>query len=218
MGRLVVLFAKTGTGKTSLINAGVRPLLEDRGYETFLIRVQEEFFLFAVRVNPEEAWRFIADLYHDDDSSVHIVLSMREEFFVELDMFRDEFPDIFGEDSSLRLGWFDESQARETITRPALTHGVTVDPKLVDALGEPSVTANVAQQMLSKRLEEDLERVRTNEQLTPLQQVLPRLRTDRRTKRVWGFPGLREALAADEATLRELVDQLAQSHLLRVII
>ncbi len=199
MGRLVVLFAKTGTGKTSLINAGVRPLLEDRGYETFLIRVQEEFFLFAVRVNPEEAWRFIADLadiYHDDDSSVHIVLSMREEFFVELDMFRDEFPDI----------------------RPALTHGVTVDPKLVDALGEPSVTANVAQQMLSKRLEEDLERVRTNEQLTPLQQVLPRLRTDRGTKRVWGFPGLREALAADEATLRELVDQLAQSHLLRVII
>jgi hypothetical protein len=41
LSRLVVLFAKTGTGKTSLINAGVRPLLEERGYETFFIRVQQ---------------------------------------------------------------------------------------------------------------------------------------------------------------------------------
>jgi hypothetical protein len=40
--RLVVLFAKTGTGKTSLINAGVRPVLHARGYKTFFIRVQED--------------------------------------------------------------------------------------------------------------------------------------------------------------------------------
>src|SRR3954468_3136326 len=40
--RLVVLFAKTGTGKTSLINAGVRPRLEDRGYATFFIRARED--------------------------------------------------------------------------------------------------------------------------------------------------------------------------------
>src|SRR5262249_18538766 len=38
--RLVVLFAETGTGKTSLINAGIRPRLEGRHYVTFLIRVR----------------------------------------------------------------------------------------------------------------------------------------------------------------------------------
>ena len=40
--RLVVLFARTGTGKTSLINAGVRPLLHERGYVTFFIRVDAD--------------------------------------------------------------------------------------------------------------------------------------------------------------------------------
>src|SRR4051812_1400181 len=40
--RLVVLFAKTGTGKTSLINAGVRPILEEDGYATFFIRVKKD--------------------------------------------------------------------------------------------------------------------------------------------------------------------------------
>src|SRR3954447_3474925 len=42
VNRLVVLFAKTGTGKTSLINAGVRPELERRGYSTFMVRVQQD--------------------------------------------------------------------------------------------------------------------------------------------------------------------------------
>lgn len=42
INRLVVLFAKTGTGKTSLINAGVRPRLHDRDYETFFIRVKQD--------------------------------------------------------------------------------------------------------------------------------------------------------------------------------
>ena len=40
--RLVVLFAKTGTGKTSLINAGVRPRLEELDYATFYIRVEHD--------------------------------------------------------------------------------------------------------------------------------------------------------------------------------
>lgn len=40
--RLVLVFAKTGTGKTSLINAGVRPVLHERGYQTCFIRVQKD--------------------------------------------------------------------------------------------------------------------------------------------------------------------------------
>lgn len=39
--RLVVLFAKTGCGKTSLINAGIRPRLEELNYITFFIRVKK---------------------------------------------------------------------------------------------------------------------------------------------------------------------------------
>ena len=53
VSRLVVLFAETGTGKTSLINAGVRPRLENwrgeerpplkaRQYATYFIRVGED--------------------------------------------------------------------------------------------------------------------------------------------------------------------------------
>src|SRR6185369_6292933 len=37
--RLVVLFARSGTGKSSLINAGVRPRLRDRNYRTIVTRV-----------------------------------------------------------------------------------------------------------------------------------------------------------------------------------
>jgi len=37
--RLVVLFARSGTGKSSLINAGVRPRLRDRDYRTLIARV-----------------------------------------------------------------------------------------------------------------------------------------------------------------------------------
>src|ERR1041384_6174194 len=42
VSRLVVPFPQTGTGKTSLINAGVRPLLEKRNYKPVLIRVRND--------------------------------------------------------------------------------------------------------------------------------------------------------------------------------
>ena len=42
VSRLVLLFAETGTGKTSLIKAGVTPLLTDRDYVTFLVRISED--------------------------------------------------------------------------------------------------------------------------------------------------------------------------------
>ena len=174
--RLVILFAKTGSGKSSLINAGVRPRLEDLDYHTFWIRVEqdpteaartafrtqdfsfdpkkqfveclkeivrqlrkpvvlffdqfEEFFLVpgtleseALRKFKLAAQRFVADvgkLHRDRESGVHIVFSMREEFFHEMDVFRAEIPTIFGAESSLRLRWLDDDQARAAITLPAL--------------------------------------------------------------------------------------------------
>jgi hypothetical protein len=180
VSRLVVLFAKTGTGKTSLINAGVRPRLEERQYKTFIVQVRqdptasfrrelglshasskslreelenlsretykkplvlffdqfEEFFTYIGADSPE-GQKFIsevADIYENRDSGVHIIFSMREEWFYELDAFRDKIPTIFHNESNLRLRWFDEDQAREAIKRPAEKFGVIIEEGLVDSL------------------------------------------------------------------------------------
>ena len=167
VGRLVVLFAKTGTGKTSLINAGVRPRLNQLGYRTVFVRVLqdptrsareemakvdwvprlprgtlsyqlawlarkvkapivvffdqfEEFFVYLMAEAPKKAHSFIKEIASmvKESSDVHIVFSLREEFFVDLDAFRDEIPTIFHNDSNLRLRWFDPEQARQAIVGP----------------------------------------------------------------------------------------------------
>lgn len=197
VARLVVLFAKTGTGKTSIINAAVRPALEERGYATFFIRVKkdpitsaryeitkpeheerwkkglvwegntfaeqlenvsrqlampivlffdqfEEFFIYPLDeelVSKEEQLARrrefvsnIATIYHNPKSRVHVVFSMREEWFVEMDIFRDEIPKIFHNDSNLRLRWFNEEQARDAIKLPAKEFGVAIEDEVVDRL------------------------------------------------------------------------------------
>ena len=186
LSRLVVLFAKTGTGKTSLINAAVRPELHRRGFGTFFVRVRkdpaaslrdelmrdseiatldgttlaaqlagvvkaldrpivvffdqfEEFFLFLAREQPEQARDFVSDLatlYRERESAVHVVLSMREDFYVELDSFRDDIPTIFQRESNLRLRWFAPEKARDAITKPLELAHVEIEPKLVDWLIE----------------------------------------------------------------------------------
>ncbi len=184
--RIVVLFARTGIGKTSLINAGVRPGLEELDYVTFYIRVEkdpeasllrelqeaqavpddtqgqslaeqlraavtllgkpvvlffdqfEEFFIYLTTPeDKEKARRFITEiaaLYRDRESGVHTVFSMREEFFVEMDVFRDEIPSIFHNESSLRLRPLDTGQARRAIELPARTQDVQFDPALTERL------------------------------------------------------------------------------------
>ena len=218
VARLVVLFAQTGTGKTSLINAGVRPLLEDQGYATYFVRVKkdpiesarreilgfsgrdesestenetisfdgklawvgksfaqqleniadqlkkpivlffdqfEEFFIYPIEeeastdrekrelqkrereeqlLKKQQFVKDIATLYHNPKSRVHIVFSMREEWFVEMDIFRDEIPRIYHNDSNLRLLWFDKNQAREAIKRPTEEYNVTISNETVERL------------------------------------------------------------------------------------
>lgn len=184
VSRLVVLFAKTGTGKTSLINAGVRPVLEERGYATFFIRVREdpelsaelyiteheskppwegktladklinvrkylrkplvlffdqfeEFFLYTLKDQPERGADFVknvAALYNNIESRIHIVFSMREEWFVEMDVFRTPIPKIFHNESNLRLRWFDRTQTFDAIRLPAKAYNVDVEDGLVETL------------------------------------------------------------------------------------
>jgi len=184
--RLVVLFAKTGTGKTSLINAGVRPELEELDYETFWVRVEhdpvdavrgvlregrvlgrkaaakplpdalrlaakrlrkpvviffdqfEEFFIqFGAPEHADRVGAFIRDvasLYRARDSGIHVVFSMREEYFVEMDIFREEIPSIFHNESSLRLRPFTRAQALEAVVLPAKRRGVKLDKELPDRI------------------------------------------------------------------------------------
>ena len=182
--RLVVLFAKTGTGKTSLINAGVVPVLKQRGYETYYVRVQkdpvasarlalrgdhptmfdddgafgeqlmdlsadigrpivvffdqfEEFFLYVANDEPELADAFVAaigEIYDAEDSGVHVVFSMREEFFVELDLLRDRVPTIYHADSNLRLQHLRPDQVERAIVGPGEVAGVTITEDVVAAV------------------------------------------------------------------------------------
>ena len=186
INRLVVLFAKTGTGKTSLINAGVIPLLRDREYEPFFIRVRkdpiesardvlikhpklrgmggetlcdllgearrllsgpivlffdqfEEFFIYYLkeRATAKQARQFISDvaeIYKDRSRGIHFIFSMREEWFVEMDHFRDEIPTIFHNDSNLRLRPFDARQAGVAILCPARKAGVNIEWRLLLSL------------------------------------------------------------------------------------
>jgi SIR2-like domain len=182
VSRLVVLFAKTGTGKTSLINAGVRPRLEP-DYRTLWLRVEDDpvkaardalrdagllprsrerdplyqqlrsarrrakkpivlffdqFEEFFERITaPEQRRRFvgeIADVYEDRQGDACVVLSMREEYFHELDEFRERVPSIFHKSSNLRLRPLDADQAREAIVEPAKLFGTVVEDELVDTL------------------------------------------------------------------------------------
>jgi hypothetical protein len=200
--RLVVLFAETGTGKTSLINAGIRPLLHDLGYRTAYLRVEgdpvyaatetldeeellrpgskallsaggkaqlsaggrgrewyqqikppephaedgttdelvlffDQFEEFFIQIEDRDRRRtfveHIAAIYRDF-AWIHVVFSMREEYWHEMDEFREEIPSIFGKGSSLRLRVFDREHARDAIVEPAKRFGVTICEDLVKAL------------------------------------------------------------------------------------
>jgi hypothetical protein len=82
----------------------------------------------------QEFVKDIAALYHNSSSRVHVVFSMREEWFVEMGIFRDEIPRIYHNDSNLRLLWFDEDQAREAIKRPVEEYNVTISDETVERL------------------------------------------------------------------------------------
>jgi hypothetical protein len=298
VNRLVVLFAKTGTGKTSLINAGVRPRLKDLGYKALYLRVEkdpaeavrealreenllpskfegeslatqleqaiarsgkpivlffdqfEEFFIHIS--GDKDRRRFISDIaevYHNRESGVHIVFSMREEFLHEMDDFRDEIPSIFHKDSNLRLRWFDKDQAREAIVGPLqrsgfeteiekdlvedlirdLAEGGRIEPTrlqiVCDTLWRERADGRIlladyerlggAEQILNRRLEEDIGKKLKPGQLRLFEKLLPELTTERDTKYVRGFDELVKTLETDVASLRKLVDQLRKLRLLR---
>ncbi len=184
--RLLVLFSPSGSGKTSLINAGVRPALEQLGHATAYVRFDkppipavldavakrlnaplgentedlhawfsdyysrnehkptvvifldqfEEFFIIY-RDQPEVREKFIAQLArlkYDAALPVYIVLSLREDYFVNLHEFRAAVPSIFQNNANIRLRPFTESEARRAILEPAKAVGLSYEAGFADTL------------------------------------------------------------------------------------
>jgi hypothetical protein len=206
--RVAVLFAPTGTGKTSLLRAGATAEFERRGFDVAYVRVHrnpaesvsawlhergvavpggdicadvlkwlrqcrglaersfvlmldqfEEFFVYMAREGREKAEAFAASLkslIEQSEPTVHLVFSMREEFFGRMQFFREWIPDVFLGECGFALGWLDDPTAREVITEPARAAGREFSPELVDEiikdLWDPRGIEPASLQIVSDRL------------------------------------------------------------------
>lgn len=304
VSRLVVLFAKTGTGKTSLIRAGVSPRLTRLGYTTIYTQVKEdpyeslgqalseqgiprspqdsipaqmelasrhlsgrpiviffdqfeEFFFGVERRDSEKARQFIQDIaevYLGRKQRVHMVFSLREDFYYGMNSFRGKIPTIFHNDSNLHLLPLDELQARRAITGPAEREGsgFTIEDALVDQLvrdlaslsegeriepaqlqiicdtlwqpgtGEARISLEKYESLggtkgiLATRIQDDLGRNLTNEQLDQFERLVDFL-TDRKheVKRPRQFSEVADYLKQDPDQVKELVGKLKGVGILR---
>ncbi|MDQ1353856.1 MAG: hypothetical protein QG657_4163, partial [Acidobacteriota bacterium] len=93
--RLLVLYSPSGSGKTSLIQAGVRPQLEEMGYQTVYTRMETEpipsvMHAVSVALNlptgpPEEShelYAFLKQVLQKAGNPLVIFLDQFEEFFI----------------------------------------------------------------------------------------------------------------------------------------
>jgi HEAT repeat protein len=189
--RLLVLFAPSGSGKSSLINAGVRPKLEERGLATITVRLDcapelaikkrlrekfpevfgslshdtdlvaglraayaakdgqpapkplvlfldqfEEFFI-VWRDQPEVRRAFIkqvAQIKFDTSLPVYLVLSLRDDYFVRLNEFREEIPSIFHNNANIQLRPLDDAAALRAIVEPARICELEFEPGLPEQI------------------------------------------------------------------------------------
>src|SRR5439155_2480408 len=166
--RLLALFAPSGSGKSSLLRAGVQPVLGQRGFETVFTRVGkdpiasivaaierldrkpssgavdlkaalidrakpvvvfvdqfEELFIQFGEDSPKRK-DFpvkLAEALFDPSLRVYFVLSLRSDYFVCLNEFREAIPTIFHNNANLELRAFDDAAAREAIAGPSEREG-----------------------------------------------------------------------------------------------
>lgn len=91
--RLVLLYAKSGTGKTSLINAGVRPMLEEYNFRTFIIRMGDDPFEAIKSATASLNAKVYADARRESLSGYFKrMLSERKDSIV---LFLDQFEEFF---------------------------------------------------------------------------------------------------------------------------
>lgn len=189
--RLLVLFAPSGSGKSSLINAGVRPKLEERGFYTVTVRLDclpdvaikrrlrrdlpqffadlsddtdlhaslaaayrpkqgaatpqplvvfldqfEEFFVvFADQPQIRRAFiEEIARIKFDNTLPVYVVLSLRDDYFVCLNEFREAIPSIFQNNANIQLRPLDDGSALRAVIEPASKVGLRYEDGLPERI------------------------------------------------------------------------------------
>jgi hypothetical protein len=72
ISRLVLVFGESGTGKSSLINAGLIPALEREGLGAERLRVRpiqgEPILIERIQIDDEVSGRFLSSIFIDDES------------------------------------------------------------------------------------------------------------------------------------------------------
>lgn len=176
--RLLVIYGKSGTGKSSLINAGLFPNLPtnylplivrciDDPFEMikvslsklsercvppepilldFLLAIQkhtkktlvvilDQFEEFFIRFDKNAQMNFVLELascYRERALDIRFIIVIREDFLAELSSFKREIPEIFH--NEYRLLPLAKTQAREAITQPVASLGISYETELVERL------------------------------------------------------------------------------------
>jgi formylglycine-generating enzyme required for sulfatase activity len=156
--RWLVLYGRSGVGKSSLLGAGVWPLLQESDCQVRTVRclddpVQqlqglrseveaasrrlvlffdqfEEYFVRLTPTQRRELGRLLGELC--EVARLHLLFSLREDFLAEMAALEEWIPTLL--DSRFRLTALTREQARQCICGPAELFGVQMDPELVETL------------------------------------------------------------------------------------
>ena len=103
--------------------------------KTLIVIFLDQFEEFFLRLGQPTRERFIAALakcLDDANLGTRFVLSLRSDFFVQLQAFRSRLPGVFH--NTYEVYRLTPQQARETIVGPLRAVGLDVEPTLVDAI------------------------------------------------------------------------------------
>jgi ATPase family associated with various cellular activities (AAA) len=158
--RFLVLFGQSGCGKTSLIQAGVMPVLEAEGTPCVYTRpydhpekslksalrqlagkrgivfIDQFEELFTAKVEPDEQRRFldviVECLENRDGLRPQLVFALRHDFFYRLTEIEDYVGDIFERSQRKRIEPFTVENARTVLEKSLARDAVMWDSTLID--------------------------------------------------------------------------------------
>jgi ABC-type lipoprotein export system ATPase subunit len=175
--KFVVVIGNSGSGKSSLLKAGVLPRLEKQGFDiravmrpqdhalsvlkatlasvrkseaTQKVLVIDQFEELVTRTKPEDAEKFqdiLAELLEKEDNNIHFVLTLRSDFEAD---FENEKLAKWWKKGRFIIPAFDKSDLLDIITGPAAAAGLTFEPEeLPEEIAEEALSTSNALPLLS---------------------------------------------------------------------